>query len=383
MNKLNELKMTELELGLKHCLAERPDVRSHVLTGSELLDYTKWMAEAYGHVQTPQRQARILSSFQVDSKLPMAILGRRLMSNPGDPGAIEQLAQQWGSQTEGSYIAPEQDISAWRMLRYMPAHWHENQYFEIYYSFSGDCPIYFQNEIVTVKPGTVLIVAPHVLHANPCYGDEMVLVYYNIRSSTFDRVFWNQIPTGNLMSGFFRQALSGKEPNSYLRFETGGDVEIRELMEKIFVEYGKGGDYASKLMNAYMSTCLILLMQNYESTVRLPRTENFYWKHEYSAILSYIQMHFATVRLEDLSGLFHYSDKQIRRIVQSTTGMSYSDLLAKLRMERAVLLMSRAGLSMVDIASAVGYTTVSSFYRAFIAYYGKTPAEYRRTASPD
>ena len=383
MKHLNELSMTELELSLKDCLSKRPDVQSHILTGCELQEYTEWMAKAYGHTQTPQRQAQLLASFQVDGKLPMAALGKRLMSNPGDPGAIELLSQQWGSQTEGSYIAPEQDISAWRMLRYMPAHWHENQYFEVYYSFSGNCPIYFQNEIVTVKPGSVLIVAPHVLHANPCYGDDMVLIYYNIRSSTFDRVFWNQIPTGNLMSGFFRQALSGKEPNSYLHFETDRDAEIQRLLANIFKEYLQGGEYASKLMNAYMSTCLILLLQRYESTVRLPRTETFYWKHEYSAILSYIQAHFTTVRLEELSEHFHYSEKQIRRIVQSTTGMSYSDLLAKLRMERAGLLMKRVGLGMDDIASAVGYTTVSSFYRAFSAYYGITPAEYRRTAALD
>ena len=375
---LRNLPMTELELGLKRCLEQRPDIRSHILTGQELSEYTAWMAREYGADRTAREQARLIENIGADSKGPMMTLGKRLMANPSDPSALKQLTNQWGSQTEGSYSAPDQDISAWKMLRYMPAHWHENQYFSVYYSFSGECPIYFQTEIVPVKPGTVLIVAPHVLHANPCYGDDMVLVYYNIRSSTFDQVFWNQIPSGNLMGGFFRQALSGAQPNSYLRFETGDDREICDLLAGIFQEYQEDLAYSGKLVNAFMSACLTLLMRRYEGTVRLPRTENFYWKHEYSAILNHIQTSFATVRMEELSQLFHYSDKQIRRIVHNATGMSYSDLIIKLRMERAALLMKRQNLSMNDIANLVGYTTVSSFYRAFTSYYGQTPAEYRK-----
>ena len=79
------------------------------------------------------------------------------------------------------------------MLRYMPAHWHRNQYFEIYYALSGECPVHFTNEVITLTPGAVLIVAPNVLHANPCYGDDKVLLYYCVRSTTFEQVFWNLI----------------------------------------------------------------------------------------------------------------------------------------------------------------------------------------------
>ena len=238
--------------------------------------------------------------------------------------------------------------------------------------------MHFTNEVVTVSPGTVLIVAPNVPHANPCYGDDRVLIYYCVRSSTFDEVFWNQIPSGNLMSGFFRQALGGKQPNSYLHFETNEDPEIRDLLEGIFLEYQGDQEYSSKLMNAYLAACLILLLRRHEGSVRLPRSEDFYWKHEYSAILSSIQTDFATVRLEDLAKQFHYSEKQIRRIVLNSTGMSYSDLVTKLRMERAALLLRRRTTTTEEIAAATGYASVSSFYRSFTRYFGCTPLKYQK-----
>ena len=41
-------------------------------------------------------------------------------------------------------------------------------------------------------------------------------------------------------------------------------------------------------MNSMMTTFFLLLLQRYEGTAKLPRNEDFYWKHEFSAILSYI-----------------------------------------------------------------------------------------------
>ncbi|MEE3378179.1 MAG: cupin domain-containing protein, partial [Lachnospiraceae bacterium] len=336
-----KLPMTELEERLKICLSARPDIQSHILTGQELAEYTAWMAKEYGPKLSPEVRKSMMDDVHGEKRGQMMSIGQRLLTNPSDTGALRQLSTRWGNQEEGSYIHPDQDISAWQMIRYMPAHWHRNQYFEIYYALSGDCPVHFTNEVVTVSPGTVLIVAPNVPHANPCYGDDRVLIYYCVRSSTFDEVFWNQIPSGNLMSGFFRQALGGKQPNSYLHFETNEDPEIRDLLEGIFLEYQGDQEYSGKLMNAYLAACLILLLRRHEGSVRLPRSEDFYWKHEYSAILSSIQTDFATVRLEDLAKQFHYSEKQIRRIVLNSTGMSYSDLVTKLRMERAALLLRR------------------------------------------
>lgn len=374
---LPDLPMTTLEKNLKRCLQQRPDIRSHILTGQELAEYTAWMAREYGKLLAEENRERVLSEIHADTSGPIMEAGRRFLADPSDPRALSMLSSYWGAQQEAGYILPDQDISAWQMMRYMPAHWHQNEYFEVYYAFSGNCPIHFTNEIVTVKPGTVLIVAPNIVHANPCYEDDQILVYYNIRSSTFDQVFWNQIPSGNLLSGFFRQALSGRQPNSYLHFETEGDPEIRDLLGGIFQEYQEKRLYASQLINAYMSACLILLLRRYEGSVRLPRTENFYWKHQYSAILSDIQAHFSTVRLCDLSEKYHYSEKQIRRIVSTATGLSYSDLIARLKMERAAQLLRQEDVGMEAIASETGYTTVSSFYRAFSAYYGCTPGAYQ------
>ena len=163
-----KLPMTELEERLKICLSARPDIQSHILTGQELAEYTAWMAKEYGPKLSPEVRKSMMDDVHGEKRGKMMPIGQLLLTNPSDTGALRQLSTRWGNQEEGSYIHPDQDISAWQMIRYMPAHWHRNQYFEIYYALSGDCPVHFTNEVVTVSPGTVLIVAPNVPHANPC-----------------------------------------------------------------------------------------------------------------------------------------------------------------------------------------------------------------------
>ena len=59
-------------------------------------------------------------------------------------------------------------------------------------------------------------------------------------------------------------------------------------------------------------------------------------------------------------------------------GISYHQLILKLRMEKAAALIKQQSASVEAIASAVGYSTVSSFYRAFTKYFGCTPGSYQK-----
>lgn len=369
---LTALPMTALEQQLRLCLNQRPDIRDHILGAEELTQYIAWMARNFH--RPPDMTAGSIPVRPGNSQ--MALLAQRLLSDPMDDQALRQLNDGYARQSEERYIVADYDISVSRMLRYMPAHWHTNSYFEIYYAFSGDCPIYFPNEIVTLRPGTVLIIAPSAQHASPCYGDDRVLVYYMLRASTFDQVFWSQLPQDSLMASFFRQALSGQHPAAYLRFETGADGDIRHLLQQLYREFYRQEPYQAQLLNALMHTFFLLLLRRYEGTARLPRREDFYWKHEFSAILSHIQTHYATVTQQELAQRFHYSQRQIRRIVESCMGMPYQQLIVKLRMEKAASLL-RQGCDIPSVSAAVGYSTLSSFYRAFTRYYNHPPAHHR------
>lgn len=368
-----ELEMSVLEHQLKRIMETRSDIAKTIMTSQELNDYQRWMFDNYSEKVHPSYAVTDMFRFPNITK-KADVLCYVDSSSPSQsyfsPFHIRS------SVSESEEILANHDIAVGRMLRYFPAHWHANDYFEIYYSLSGACPVHFQNEVITVKPGTVLVVAPSVVHATPCYEDDQVLLYYTIRSSTFDQVFWNQLPPDNLMSTFFRQALSSQHATAYLHFETGEDTDIQFYLYQIYQEYCAAERYSAQMLNALMSAFFVLLLRRYEGTARLPRRSDFFWKHEFSAILTYIQTNFATATIKSVACYFHYSDRQIGRIVQSCTGLTFADLILKLRMEQAEKLLTQKGASIDTISAAVGYSTPSSFFRAFAKYHGCTPREY-------
>ena len=91
--------------------------------------------------------------------------------------------------------------------------------------------------------------------------------------------------------------------------------------------------------------------------------------------MSYIQQHFTEAGIDDVAKEFHYSTRQISRVVKSCFDLSYAQLVLKLKMERAAMLLTQGSISVAEVGELVGYADTSSFCRAFSRYYGTTPGE--------
>jgi len=374
--------LTPLEKRLKDILMERPDIRNHILTGEELSEYISWMADHFSHsIDTSDGQSDIAIN---EMQLPVILgdevhvqLARRALTNPGDRAALEQLSSGYHQQSERHFFMTDHDISTGRMLRYMPGQWHTSDYFEVYYAPFGNCPVAFENETVNLSGGSVLIVAPQINHASPCYADDAVLDFFLIRASTFESVFFGQLPKDSLLASFFRKSLSLDAGAAWICFDTAKDAELFRLSQRMDTVFRSSGSYGAQLMNALMTEFFIYTLMKYENTARLPRTDDFYWKHEYSAILSFIQQNYISATLEDVAREFHYSSRQISRVVKNSFNLTYAQLVLKLKMDRAAELLRHGNVSVSAISEMLGYADSSSFYHAFTKYYGKPPRAYK------
>lgn len=374
-----DIPITQMELMLKHYIFLRPDIIGRVLSPEEFSDYLAWMAKEHGSGTSIQYTLgtipiQIPDSFHQD-------LAQRIMDDPTDRQAFSLLTSTYQNQHEDQHILANYDITVGRMLRYMPDQWHAADHFMIYYAHSGETTVQFEEDSVTLKQGSVLILAPNTVHGNLCFRDDCVVHYFLVRASTFDRIFWNQLPKNSLLSSFFRQALSGEVGTAYLYFDTFADNQIRYYIREIIDEFSESRTYRSQMLNTLMSAFFLLLLRKYEGTARLPRTESFYWKHEFSSIFSYIQTHYASTTIVDVADQFHYSKRQISRIVQRFMGTTFAQLIQKLKMEEAAALLAQGSISIAAVSTAVGYADVSSFYRAFTKYYRKTPLEFMEHAT--
>lgn len=78
-----------------------------------------------------------------------------------------------------------------------------------------------------------------------------------------------------------------------------------------------------------------------------------------------------------LAAQLHLSGRTLRRRLQSR-GFNYTSLLDDVRRRDAMMLLDNAILSIQAIATRLGFQDPANFTRAFRAWTGKTPSEYRR-----
>jgi AraC-like DNA-binding protein len=81
--------------------------------------------------------------------------------------------------------------------------------------------------------------------------------------------------------------------------------------------------------------------------------------------------------LEQVAKQLGLSHRTLRRRL-AAEGVSFSVLVDQGRCDRALRLLRSSRLSIDAVARQLGYTTASSFARAFHRWTGKTPLEYRR-----
>jgi len=75
---------------------------------------------------------------------------------------------------------------------------------------------------------------------------------------------------------------------------------------------------------------------------------------------------------------FHISPQHMRKLFKQHTGMSISDYIAQLKLQRATLLLKETDMSINDIVLEIGNSDVSGFMRFFKKYTNQTPGQYRK-----
>jgi len=94
----------------------------------------------------------------------------------------------------------------------------------------------------------------------------------------------------------------------------------------------------------------------------------------------YIDSHYAepTLSLEEVASAAQISPGYLSRLLKLETGFSFVDYLTRVRINKAVLMMSDPAVKVYEVAEAVGYQSQHYFSRAFKRVFGRPPVEFRK-----
>ena len=103
-----------------------------------------------------------------------------------------------------------------------------------------------------------------------------------------------------------------------------------------------------------------------------------YYESIQKIVVSYLQEKYKDAKLEEAAVRANLSPAYLSSLLKEKMGTGFSELLTKIRMEKAAEMLMDVQYKAYDIAYYVGYDNPKSFSRAFKNYYGCTPMEYRQ-----
>lgn len=244
-----------------------------------------------------------------------------------------------------------------------PAHIH--QFAELCYMVDGELNVTVNERLLTLCAGDILFIAPLQVHgySTPTDCNALVMAFPTsilpevggIKSYTRS----GRTPASDYFESIFLQGGLGTEvykapdparvsysQQFYIDLDdTGNAVRIRSALGALFAECesADGG----------------------EETDALAR------------LLGWLGAHFTEpIDLSDAATALGYSRNYLSHRIKKLSGMTFRELVASLRIERASRLLGQ--MTVTDAALESGFENERSFYRAFRRITGTTPGEYMR-----
>ncbi|MCD8151262.1 MAG: AraC family transcriptional regulator [Clostridiales bacterium] len=278
---------------------------------------------------------------------------------------------------EDIFFSRNADVEIYQHFRYLPAYWHSHSFIEVACVLRGNIINHIAKQELTMVPGDICIIAPGSVHAITAFSDDCILLNFIIRTSTFEDAFFGILSENDILSDFFMRILYQKNCQSYLLFRTGNDPDVTNFIGYAWDEFHGHRQYKSRMLNSVINALFIFILRNHGTDFVFPETGSNQENENTILILKYIQEHYNTLTLSELSSFFNYSERQIQRIIKQSTGMSFSQNIQKLKLRQAVRLIQNSNLSIAAISDELGYSAPENFRKVFKKYYGMTPTEYR------
>ena len=275
---------------------------------------------------------------------------------------------------EADLIPNARDVFVLRHPRYTRPNLHRHTYFEINFVANGQGKFIFEQEEHIMREGELCIIAPNSKHDFLIEDDSTVFTIC-IRKSTFDTTFFSLMTRKDLLSYFFRTILQGDNHANYLMFFTNNNSVIKKYIRNMMIESSKKDMYSNACCISYVNLMFSALLRSYSQTIQF---YNYEMGADFSLVLQYIQHNYQTLTLSSLADLFHYSEPHLCTLIKQNTGLTFTELIKRLRLSDAIDYLLNTSLKVGEIAERIGYNSADHFSRVFRSAYKMSPQEYRK-----
>ena len=275
---------------------------------------------------------------------------------------------------EDPFFNPNTDVSIRKAMRYFKGFQHTHHYFEIQCVIHGSADYCTPVGTIPVGKNDLILVPPETVHSL-CVKHNATVISIGIRKSTFERAFRDILSSNLPISRYFRSAVAGKQSNEIFFRESMDDFSM-QLLLMMYRQQKVGTPEANKINDHLIQSFVYYIAEKSTDETIFGTAE--YLRDKAWDIRMFLVENYREATLSSTALHFHYSESYLSRLISRQLGLSFSQLLQTIRLEKSCELLMNSTTKITDVCEQVGYDNESYYIQLFRKTYGITPLQYRK-----
>lgn len=255
------------------------------------------------------------------------------------------------------------DFHAHNLNRVIPLHWHQST--EILFCAKGELIVNLKGQEYLLKSGDYIAINPYEIHSTKSPVENWILCiqlpFKYMSQLTFNRFFYEYRFKAN---------------STKTDFQSDGRLDY--LFKHILQRFNKNqSNFVDRMVILTLVTNVITILTDKYSE-QVEQTQKIKSINFIEEVTDYLSRNSAQdIELKNVAEHFAYSESYTSRLIKSSLGTNYSEMLKIIRINKAVDLLNTSSLNLNQIAEKTGFKTYRNLYNAFYQIYKMSPKEFK------
>ena len=261
-----------------------------------------------------------------------------------------------------------------------PSFLHRHNFFEFNFVISGMLENYLEGQKTLQGVDKFVLMNPNAAHAVRVVDPSTVYFNILIKKQWAEDVLIEMMTFHKDIFNFFIDSVYGLNSASpYLVFDTTPELthELCRLVEEFYAPK----PYSQQMMSSILLGIFVILSR--QSDEALQKSQNSLKREQISHILTYLQMNYVNVTLQQAADHFSYTPGYLAQLLKKHSGKTFSEIILNYKMQSACNYLKNSELSIEKIAEIIGYYDASHLNKVFRKYHNMSPREYRQKYGAD
>lgn len=251
---------------------------------------------------------------------------------------------------------------------------HTHDFVEISYVGEGCGYHYLEDQVIPIKQGDLFVIpigTSHVYRPSSPKQDKTLVIYNCIFRvellNDWKHLLQNDSYTYNIIY----------EPSQcserWLHFQDKHDT-FSTMIQSMYTEYLKRNVGFETLLIAMVVQMLVMLQRFELKNEAEPATFS-----KLDEVVHFIKFNYTqNITVQHVADYFYLSASHFQRLFKKTTGLTFTQYLQNVRIQKCCELLKSTDIPIYQIANQVGYLDMKFFHALFRKKTGITPRQYRQ-----